>query len=59
MATLEHGGVLAQEQAVVFGNGQFRFIMQLDGNLVGYEDSVALWASNTDSNGCQPFHLCM
>jgi Alpha-L-arabinofuranosidase B, catalytic/Carbohydrate binding module (family 6) len=42
---------LAANQSVASCNGDFTLIMQGDGNLVLYQGSTALWASNTVGSG--------
>jgi hypothetical protein len=37
-----------RNDSIVSNNGQFRFVMQNDGNLVLYRGSSPLWASGTD-----------
>jgi hypothetical protein len=48
---LPNQGLMAG-QSVASGDGRFRFVLQLDGNLVLYgPGNVALWASNTAGHG--------
>jgi hypothetical protein len=46
---LKPGEGLSVGDSVVSGNGEFRLVLQSDGNLVEYssESSVPVWASNT------------
>jgi hypothetical protein len=50
---MQPGQVLNPGQSIASGNGQFRFIYQLDGNLVLYRGSSALWASGTNGRGVE------
>ena len=52
-AIFSPGGALATNQQLVSSNGQYRAVMQGDGNFVIYDGSNRpIWASNT--NGKQP-----
>ena len=57
--SLKCGDVLKNGQMLRSGNGRFTLCMQEDGNLVVYSGSTPIWASRTDSKGCQPFRLVM
>jgi surface antigen len=50
--TLDAGGVLRVGQQLVSPNGQYRLVLQSDGNLVVYQQgSGAIWASRTVGSG--------
>ena len=49
--TLTANQSLTTNQSLVSCDGRFNLIMQGDGNLVLYEGSTALWASNTVNSG--------
>ena len=59
MSLLKCGDLLRNGQMLRSGNGRFTLCMQKDGNLVVYSGSTPIWASRTDSKGCQPFRLVM
>ena len=48
---LPSGGVLGTDQTMPSCDGRFRLTMQLDGNLVLYQGSTPIWASNTYGSG--------
>jgi len=40
-------------------NGEYKFVMQGDGNLVLYQGGAARWASNSNGKGTAPYRLVM
>lgn len=48
-STLNAPHILSTGQQLVSSSGQYRVIMQNDGNLVMYGNGIALWASNTNA----------
>jgi RHS repeat-associated protein len=52
-ASLLVGGTLGTNQSIWSEDGQFRLIMQTDGNLVIYGPSGVVWASNTSGANCR------
>lgn len=51
LSWLEGGRTLTAEQYMISEGGQYKLIMQTDGNLVEYFGSKALWSSNTSGTG--------
>jgi hypothetical protein len=49
--SMQPGEVLAPGDAIASADGRYAFIYQLDGNLVLYQGSTALWASGTNGRG--------
>jgi hypothetical protein len=52
--------ILKEGDAIISGNGRYRLVMQLDGNLVMYSSDCGtpVWASNTCGRGRGPY-LCI
>jgi RHS repeat-associated protein len=47
------GATLSANQSITSPNGQFRLVMQGDGNLVESQGSTVEWASGTSGSGCR------
>ena len=57
--TLWRGEQIDQCGALRSTNGNFRLVMQSDGNAVVYENSRPIWASNTNNRGTGPYRLIL
>ncbi len=53
--TMTPGNVLPPDIALTSASGQYRFVLQSDGNLVISRDGAPIWGSRTDGN--QPAYL--
>jgi hypothetical protein len=53
---MQPGEVLRAGNAITSTNGRYTFVYQGDGNLVLYDNGIALWASNTAG---QPVGVCI
>lgn len=54
-----NGLTLYEGQPIRSPNGQYKFLVQSDGNVVLYHGAAALWASDTHGRGQGPYRLCM
>jgi hypothetical protein len=50
---------LAQNEMLVSPNGKYAAVMQLDGNFVINADGKAIWSTQTQGKGRQPYRLAM
>ena len=53
------GGFLNQDQQLVSNNGNYKAVMQGDGNFVIYRATTPIWATRTNGRGTPPYKLAM
>ena len=53
MDTMSGGSELARGQSLTSPNGRFELKMQQDGNVVLYDTTKPIWATNTQHDGAE------